>query len=66
MNAGIYGLCKVSNIPIPPKSQVTQFIEDQFNIIDKDGSGYVDFAEYEAWLNQSREIQDFILLYTGV
>ena len=66
MNAGIYGLCKVSNIPIPSKSQVTQFIEDQFNIIDKDGSCDVDFAEYEAWLNQSREIQDFILLYTGV
>lgn len=53
-------------IPTPSKLVVTQFITDQFSIVDADGSGSIDFEEFEKWISESREIQDFILRYTGV
>ena len=34
--------------------------------MDSDGSGNIEFEEFSEWVNDSMEIQDFILRYTGV
>ena len=66
ISAAIFGLCKVCGIPLPSKLGVSNFITEQFRIVDEDGSGVIEFSEFENWLNGSRQIQDFILRYTGV
>ena len=39
---------------------------DVFKEIDDDMSGHVDFSEFRDWIRESIELQDFLLLYTGV
>ena len=66
IDAAIFGLCKICGIPEPSKLKVSKFISDQFVIVDSDGSGFIEYEEYLEWINQSSEIQDFILRYTRV
>ena len=65
ISAAIYGLCKTCGIPAPSKLAVAEFIADQFAIVDADGSGTIDYGEFQTWICESSEIQDFILRYTG-
>ena len=34
--------------------------------MDEDGSGSIEFNEFEQWISESVEIQTFMLRYTGV
>lgn len=36
-----------------------------FKQIDVDGSEEIDFDEFNGWVRESEEIQDFLLKYTG-
>ena len=36
-----------------------------FKQIDADGSEEIDFDEFNGWVRESEEIQDFLLKYTG-
>ena len=62
----IMGLCKMLNLQQPSRLGITQFTFAQFKIIDEDGSGDVEYSEFEDWILTSTEIQYFLLTYTGV
>ena len=64
--AAIFGICKCCGIPEPNKMTVSQFVSAQFTLVDEDGSGNIEFEEFQQWINESMIIQDFILRYTGV
>ena len=66
LNCTIYGLTKLAGLPSPQKSRVTTFISDVFHEIDADGSGVVDYQELKDYIDNSMEIQDFVLRYSGV
>ena len=62
----IIGLCKILGLNAPSRLGIQKFTYDQFNIVDEDGSGTIEFCEFDDWISNSREIQDFMLQYTGV
>ena len=61
----ILGLCKLTGLPEPSRVGIKQFTYAQFKIVDDDGSGQIEFPEFESWLTDSIEIQDFMLRFTG-
>lgn len=56
INSAIYGLCKIVGIKIPSKHTISTFISDQFMLVDEDGSGSIEYEEFEKWINDSMEI----------
>ena len=62
----ILGICKLLKLKTPSKLGIQQFTYEQFKIVDEDGSGSIDFDEFDEWISNSHEIQDFMLRYTGV
>ena len=66
LQATIYGLTKLAGIPSPPKTKVADFIANMFSEIDEDGSGVVEYDELKSYIDNSMEIQDFILRYSRV
>ena len=43
-----------------------EFTSQQFKIIDEDNSGTIEHDEFEDWISTTKEIQDFLCMYTGV
>lgn len=66
LTATIYGLTKLAGIPSPSKLKVSDYITEVFYEIDEDASGFVEYEELKAYVDHSREIQDFILRYSRV
>ena len=52
----ILGLCKITCLPEPSRVGIKQFTYAQFKIVDDDGSGQIEYPEFEAWLTESVEI----------
>ena len=50
----------------PSSMGIAEFTMVEFNRIDADGSGTVDYDEFEEWISMSKEIQDFLCMYSGV
>ena len=63
---GISGLCKMVGLSAPSRIGITEFTYEQFKIIDEDESGTIEHDEFNAWVSTTREIQDFLCIYTGV
>ena len=57
----IIGLCKIIGLQQPSRLGISKFTFEQFKIIDEDGSGDVEYSEFEDWITNSAEIQDFML-----
>ena len=45
---------------------IQEFTSQQFKIIDEDNSGTIEYSEFEEWISTTKEIQDFLCMYTGV
>lgn len=45
---------------------MTEYISDLFKHIDSDGSGQVEYQELKEYVDDSMEVQNFILRYSGV
>ena len=50
----------------PSRIGITEFTYEQFKIIDEDESGTIEHDEFNQWVSTTREIQDFLCIYTGV
>lgn len=46
-----------------PRSKTSHTLD--FKQMDEDGSGDIEYDEFEYWIRNSDEIQDFLLRYTG-
>ena len=66
LTCSIIGLCKFIGAPAPSRIGISTFTYEQFKIVDEDGSGSVEYSEFESWIDGSDEIQTFLLRYTGV
>ena len=66
IQCSIYGLTRLAGLPSPSKLIVTEYISDLFKHIDEDGSGQVEYNELKNYVDDSMEIQNFILRYSGV
>ena len=66
LSATVFGLCKLAGLPSPTKLKVSEYISEMFKHIDADGSGVVEYQELKDFIDDSMEIQDFILRYSGV
>jgi len=60
------GLCKLLKLPVPSSSCILKYSYDVYKEIDEDMSGEIDFEEFRTWIRNSHELQDFLLVYTGV
>ena len=65
LSSGILGLWKILGIPVPYETEIQNFAYDCFKQMDEDGSGDIEYDEFETWIRNSDEIQDFLLRYTG-
>ena len=65
LRSGILGLCKILSIPLPYENEITTFAYAWFRQMDVDHSGSIEYNEFEDWIRNSDEIQDFLLKYTG-
>jgi Ca2+-binding EF-hand superfamily protein len=63
---GIMGLCKICNLPTPSSIGIQDFTLQVFKEVDQDDGGTVDYEEFEVWIKNSDQIQDFFLKHTGV
>lgn len=54
------------DLKAPSRMQISKFTFEQFKIVDEDGSGAIEYCEFEDWIANSIEIQDFMLKYTGM
>lgn len=52
----ILGICKLLKLKTPSKLGIQQFTYEQFKIVDEDGSGSIDFDEFDEWISNSHEI----------
>ena len=66
LTCAINGLCKMVKLSCPSRIGITEFAHEQFKIIDEDGSGTIDIDEFTDWVSTTKEIQDFLCIYTGV
>ena len=39
---------------------IQEFTIQQFKMIDEDGSGTIDYDEFDEWISSTKEIQDFL------
>ena len=62
----VLGLCKILGLKAPSRIGIQQFTYEQFKIVDEDGSGSIEFEEFQEWIEKSNEIQDFLLKFTGI
>ena len=53
---GIVGLCKVIGLKAPSRIGIAEFTHAQFKLIDEDGSGSIDFTEFNDWVSETAEI----------
>ena len=66
LKCGIVGLCKMIKLKKPSVLGIAEFTQKEFKRIDADGSGSVDYEEFEEWVSMTKEIQDFLCMYSGV
>lgn len=66
LHASIYGLCKLLDLDQPNKDVVLEYSYGVFREIDEDGSGEIEFEEFQGWIKANTDLQDFLLKYTGV
>ena len=52
----IVGICKLLKLATPSKIGIQKFTYEQFKIVDEDGSGSIDFTEFDEWISNSHEI----------
>ena len=50
---------------LPSKLKVAEYIEALFKEIDADGSGQIEYNELKGYTDNSLQVQDFLLAYTG-
>ena len=62
---GVHGLCKLVDLPVPHREDISQFAYHVFKTIDQDNSDMIEFEEFNEWIREAEEIQDFLLKYTG-
>lgn len=65
LKSGILGLCRMLSLSIPLDNEITSFAYNCFKQMDTDRSGSIEYDEFEFWIRNSDEIQDFLLVYTG-
>ena len=65
LKSGILGLCRLLKISIPMDNEISSFSYNCFKQMDVDRSGTIEYDEFETWIRNSDEIQDFLLMYTG-
>ena len=49
----ILGLCKILGLTPPSRLGIQQFTFEQFKIVDDDGSGTIEYCEFEEWISNS-------------
>ena len=59
----IMGLCKITSSPLPKESEIQHLAVKAFTFLDPDGSGTIDFHEFEDWVTTDEDIQDILLAY---
>ena len=66
MSAGVHGLCKILNINTNVDGKIYQYSIDMFKKIDTDNGGDIGYEEFEYWIKGDKDLQEFVLKYTGV
>ena len=59
----IIGLCKITNSPLPKETDIQHLAVKAFTFLDPDGSGTIDFNEFEDWVTTDEDIQEILLVY---
>ena len=52
----IIGVCKLLGLKAPSRIGIKKFTYEQFKLVDEDGSGSIEFAEFSDWISESAEI----------
>ena len=53
MICAIKGLCKIIGLNPPCRVGIQKFTFEQFKIVDQDGSGAIEYKEFEEWIANS-------------
>lgn len=61
----IRGLCKVVSLPVPTLEEIEDIAKKLFMDIDYDNSKTIEFEEFNSWILDNYELQNFLLKYTG-
>jgi Ca2+-binding EF-hand superfamily protein len=59
----IMALCKITNSKLPKETEIQHLAVKAFTYLDPDGSGTIDFNEFEDWITTDEDIQDILLIY---
>jgi Ca2+-binding EF-hand superfamily protein len=59
----IMGLCKITGTPLPKESEIQHLAVKAFTYLDPDGSGTIDFHEFEDWVTIEEDIQYILFAY---
>ena len=66
LTSSIFGLAKITGLPVPSKMRVAEYIGELYKYIDADGSGLIEYDELKDFIDINPVIQTFLLRYTGM
>jgi Ca2+-binding EF-hand superfamily protein len=62
----IRGLCKYVNLSPPALKDIEKFSQRIFLDVDLDSSNAIDFEEFQKWVRNNYELQDFLLKFSAI
>lgn len=65
IQAVIRSLCKMASLPLPTVPFLEQLSKTCFQMIDLDHNKHLDYNEFNKWVRENSDFQDFLLKYSG-
>lgn len=65
IQAVLRSLCKMASLPLPDLEFLETLAKTCFKVIDLDHNKHIEYHEFEKWVRENRDFQDFLLKYSG-